>query len=82
MPLYIQELLVFTGPVFAPLFINEQWTYVINTIGKFPKLIHVPTHFFKVIVGRRANSNQKGGDDYLIGAFLVPNISGIDKQVQ
>ena len=73
--------MVFTGPVFAPLFINGQWTYVVNSIGRFPKLIQVPTHFFKVIIGRRRRSSSRHADEYLVGAFMVPNVSGIDKQV-
>ena len=49
----IEELYVITGPVYAPVLINANWVYMLKTIGTFPKLITVPTHFFKVIVGKR-----------------------------
>eukprot|EP00428_Durinskia_dybowskii_P066799 CAMPEP_0170384430 /NCGR_PEP_ID=MMETSP0117_2-20130122/15993_1 /TAXON_ID=400756 /ORGANISM="Durinskia baltica, Strain CSIRO CS-38" /LENGTH=70 /DNA_ID=CAMNT_0010640177 /DNA_START=512 /DNA_END=720 /DNA_ORIENTATION=+ len=38
-----QEALVITGPVYAPMFINNEWVFLNRTIGSFPKLVHVPT---------------------------------------
>ncbi len=35
------------------MFLNNQWIYTQQTVGTFPKLISVPTHFFKVIKGKR-----------------------------
>ena len=40
-----------TGPVYAPMYVNNEWVRVNRTIGTFPKLVHVPTHFFKLVVG-------------------------------
>ena len=28
-----------------------QWAYLVRTIGAFPRLVQVPTHFFKLVVG-------------------------------
>ena len=53
----MQEVWVITGPVFAPIFVNGQWLFVHPTIGHFPRLIQVPSHFFKVIV--TAKSGEK-----------------------
>lgn len=72
----LEEVLVVTGPVYAPVFVNHQWIYLTRTIGDFPHLITVPTHFFKVIIGR-----QKESQRMVIAAFLVPNNNTVSKQV-
>jgi hypothetical protein len=43
-------MIVITGPAYAPLFVNNEWMFVNRTIGAFPRLVHVPTHFFKLVV--------------------------------
>ena len=48
-----QEIIVITGPVYAPIYVNNEWILVNRTIGTFPRLVHVPTHFFKVVICRR-----------------------------
>ena len=64
-------------------------SYYCIYIGKYPKLIHVPTHFFKVILGKRevftttstTTTSNGNGDEYqsnsdniiAVGAFLIPN---------
>jgi hypothetical protein len=30
-----------------------EWIFLNKTIGKFPKLIHVPTHFFKIVFAKK-----------------------------
>lgn len=65
-----------TGPVFAPTFIENQWVYLHRTVGSFPKLIPIPSHFYKVIIGRRKNTNNQ-----VVGAFLVPNMDTVSKTV-
>lgn len=65
-----------TGPVFAPLFINNQWIHMTRTVGTFPRLISVPSHFFKVIIGRRRGQTSRA-----VGAFLVPNVNTVDIKV-
>jgi DNA/RNA endonuclease G (NUC1) len=44
----LQEMVIITGPVFAPTYMNGKWVYFNQTIGTFPRLVNVPTHFFKV----------------------------------
>ncbi len=69
-----------TGPVFAPLFLHNEWVFMSRTIGYFPKLVHVPTHFFKVVIAKRRL--QSGGDTYsAVGAYLVPNVNTVDTKV-
>jgi DNA/RNA endonuclease G (NUC1) len=64
--------------VFAPLFIGHQWVFVHPTIGQFPNLIQVPTHFFKVVV---ATARDKGGETRVaVAAFLVPNSNSVGEK--
>lgn len=82
------EVIVITGPVFAPLFINNQWIQINRTVGTFPRLISVPTHFFKVVIGRKhAGTITTGGKNgtttalppyQAVGAYLVPNVNTVD----
>ena len=48
-----------------------------KTIGNFPKLITIPTHFFKIIKGKRYISVPKGSsgelEQVILGCFLIPN---------
>ncbi len=67
-----------TGPVFAPSFINNEWVFVHRTVGTFPRLISVPTHFYKVIVGKNAATSN---ESTFIAAFLVPNLNTVPKDV-
>lgn len=64
-----------TGPVFAPILLpNNQWVYMQRTIGSFPKLVSVPTHFFKVIKATRRNKPHSDNQEQtFLGAFLIPN---------
>lgn len=48
-------------------------------MGVFPKLVPVPTHFFKVVIGKNMKK-FKGSDKYVVGAFLVPNLETIRKE--
>lgn len=43
-------MIVITGPVYAPVYVNGEWVFINRTIGTFPKLVHVPTHFYKLVV--------------------------------
>jgi DNA/RNA endonuclease G (NUC1) len=45
---------------------------VILLIGSSPRLIHVPTHFYKVVLTRKKTS--EGIEQICCAAFLVPNI--------
>ena len=44
------------------MFINNEWVFLNRTIGSFPKLVHVPTHFFKIVVLTRAGSGMKNNN--------------------
>lgn len=84
-----EEVTVITGPAFVPVHVNGTWLHVHRTIGTFPNLVEVPTHFFKVILARgkkgsarkdvRAMSpdgsfNPSSKEEAVaIGAFIVPN---------
>ena len=72
-----EEVEVISGPVFAPVYSNGKWMYVHNTIGVFPKLITVPSHFFKVILCKRFVPLEHNPDIEImskaVAAFLVPN---------
>ena len=73
-----EEMEVISGPVFAPFYSNGKWMYIHNTIGTFPKLITVPSHFFKVILCRKFIPLEHNPDVEVmstsLAAFLVPNI--------
>jgi len=75
---YFEEIIIFTGPVFAPIFIQNQWIYMNRTIGAFPNLVSVPTHFFKVIIAKRKGKGQHGAT-LSLGAFLIPNSDTVEK---
>jgi len=72
-----QEVIVITGPVFAPIFLDNSWVYVHRTVGTFPRLVTVPSHYYKVIIGKRKSDLKT----LAIGAFLIPNVDTIDKLV-
>lgn len=73
----LEEVYVVSGPVFAPVYSNGEWVYVQKTIGNFPKLVCIPTHFYKVVLAKRfiPVSGSAGVDveNMAIAAFLVPN---------
>mmetsp|Transcript_12234 Transcript_12234/g.12318 ORF Transcript_12234/g.12318 Transcript_12234/m.12318 type:complete len:375 (+) Transcript_12234:296-1420(+) len=69
-----EEVVVITGPVFLPVSIQGQWVYIYPTVGSFPRLVSVPTHFFKVILVRgRKRHLKRDPDVFAVAAFLVPN---------
>ncbi|RYY82118.1 hypothetical protein EON63_13995, partial [archaeon] len=61
-----------------PVFINNEWVYIHKTLGYFPNLVRVPSHFYKVIVGRKKGG---GGMANVVGAFMVPNNNHVPKDV-
>ena len=75
-----EELVVFTGPVYAPVLVDDkEWVFRTQTTGSFPKLVHVPSHFFKVVLCKPCHS---GDGLVLVGAFMVPNGDEVHKQVR
>lgn len=83
------EVAIVTGPVFAPLYINGKWIRTYTTIGTFPKLITVPTHFFKIVLAKRylpikSSSSSLSPLEYeqvVVAAFLIPNNDSINNEV-
>ena len=72
--------------MFAPLFINDQWIQINRTVGTFPKLISVPSHFFKVVIGKKYSPAKDTTAAPVIqyqavGAYLVPNVNTVDIKV-
>lgn len=59
---------VITGPLFVPSG-KADWP----VIGVPPSLVHVPTHFFKIILAESPGRAEWAGSGYAIGAFVVPN---------
>ena len=75
---FVQDVIVISGPVFLPRWCEERRGYIfhIETIGQFPNLIHVPTHYFKIILTRRILPHSKDNAVRVVvscGAFLIPN---------
>ena len=67
-----QEVIVISGPAYLPSWSKAHgYSLNIKTIGTFPNLIHVPTHFFKVILTRKCTDN--GRVLVCCAAFLIPN---------
>lgn len=58
---------VLTGPLYLPKAENGGYTMEYKVLGNPPN-IHVPTHFFKVIVGEKESSSTVEA-----AAFVVPN---------
>ena len=78
------ELMVVTGPVYAPTFYNGQWVRMYSTIGAFPKLITVPTHFYKIILAKRYLPTVNKSLEYqqvVVAAFLIPNDNSVTNEV-
>jgi len=65
------EVVVVTGPLFLP---SDAATLRADhaTLGKPPSLLHVPTHFFKVILSE-TRARGSGGAGYAVAAFVLPN---------
>ncbi len=61
---------VITGPLFLPQPRDGRWRMQHDFIGEPPRLVSVPTHFFKVILARGGKGGA-GGDAF--AAFVVPN---------
>lgn len=66
------EVVVATGPLFLP---SSAKTLRADhaTIGSPPSLVHVPTHFYKIIVTETRPRAAWSGAGYSVGAFVVPN---------
>ena len=44
------------------------------TAGQPPRLVAVPTHFFKVVLAERGVApGSEGAQDAVLGAFVLPN---------
>jgi hypothetical protein len=75
--LLAQDVIVVTGPAYLPTWSKEHgYVLSIKTVGSLANLVHVPTHFFKIILTRKVLSTSIDGDAERIccAAFLIPNI--------
>ena len=63
------DVFVVTGPLFLPQPISNSWTMQHPMLGKPPRLIGVPSHFYKVVLGVPKNRDSK----LVLGAFVMPN---------
>jgi endonuclease G len=64
----VHETFVLTGPLHVPFKTSSgEWIMQHKTIGKFPSLVSVPTHYFKVVLARLGNGA------WAVQAFLLPN---------
>lgn len=73
-----QEVIVISGPAYLPTRTPEdKWVYSIPTIGSFPKLCQVPSHFYKVIVTRNHGEDSQSSSLLQVAAFLVPNSNDV-----
>jgi endonuclease G len=66
-----EEVFVVTGPLFLPAAATaggRKWVMQHDLIGTPPRLVSVPTHFFKVVLARRPGAAA-------VAAFVVPNAS-------
>jgi len=71
-----EEVVVVTGPAFLPVRVRGQWVHIHRTVGSFPRLVEVPTHFFKVLLvrGRKLGGSESSDKDLIaVAAFLMPN---------
>lgn len=71
-----EDVYVVTGPLWLPTprpggdgAGGAQWVMQHAMLGAPPRLVGVPTHFFKVVLGEGA---KNGGGD-VVGAFVMPN---------
>ncbi|KAJ8604699.1 hypothetical protein CTAYLR_006562 [Chrysophaeum taylorii] len=55
--------------VTGPLFLGSAQ----QTIGTPPSLVHVPTHFFKIVLAETTPRAVWSGGGYAVAAFVVPN---------
>jgi len=55
----------------------NEWIHIRRTIGSFPRLIQVPTHFFKVVFGR-IRASDCNAYNVFVGAFMVPNSDTVE----
>jgi hypothetical protein len=68
--------IVITGPAYLPSCSeNDGCIFLLKTIGNFPDLVHVPTHFFKIVLTKRTELSSSNSARHVLGcaAFLVPN---------
>jgi hypothetical protein len=85
----VQDVIVITGPAYLPTLTEtsgsggpgarKSYALNIKIIGTFPHLVHVPSHFYKVILTRRCLSEKH--QIISCAAFLVPNKSDDDINV-
>ncbi|CAM9233626.1 unnamed protein product [Ectocarpus fasciculatus] len=84
------DVVVVSGPAYLPSRVAGEWVQLHRIIGRYPRWIQVPTHFYKVVIkaSRRKSSvgNRQGAAslieeyDIAAAAFLLPN-KNIDTKI-
>jgi endonuclease G len=64
---------VVTGPLFLPTPIasdNSRWNMIYSVLGTPPRMMAVPTHFYKVVLAENSTDSRETS---VFGAFVLPN---------
>ncbi|EIE23808.1 DNA/RNA non-specific endonuclease, partial [Coccomyxa subellipsoidea C-169] len=69
------DVYVVTGPLFLPSKTPLGYFMQHPMIGQPPRMVAVPTHFFKVVLAERATAtpDEGSGTEAIMGAFVLPN---------
>lgn len=62
------DVYVVTGPLFLPRPSQKGWMMQYDMLGQPPRLMGIPSHFFKVVLGK-SNDDARN----VLGAFVIPN---------
>jgi endonuclease G len=65
------DVYVVTGPCYLPQPGPAGWAMNHHMLGQPPKMVAVPTHFYKVVLGEKSNGTT---DSTVLGAFVLPNM--------
>ena len=69
------DVYIITGPLFLPTKKTDSaWQAGWSFLGTAPKLMSVPTHYFKVVLAdTKPSSSGNKNEKHIIGAFVMPN---------
>ena len=68
-----KDVYVVTGPLYLPQPSASGWTMHHPMLGTPPRLVAVPTHFYKVMLAEGSKEDGSGGSTVIVGAFVMPN---------
>ncbi|CAK0783055.1 hypothetical protein CVIRNUC_006250 [Coccomyxa viridis] len=67
------DVYIVTGPLYLPSKTPLGYMMQHPMIGLPPRMVAVPTHFFKVVLAERASGGAEGDQQVALGAFVLPN---------